>query len=125
MFDTLTTLHDLHKNKKLSTAERIKISTHYPIANKRDNNKHEYILIVKVIMTLKIKIPMHSSHWPASGRNRKKINNTQSNKNVKLPTLTLSYYVIIPFMKTMREKTIAVHVLNETIKQRSSKNINY
>lgn len=59
---------------------------------------------------------MHSSHWP-SARNRKKINNTQSNKNVKLP-LTLSYYVIIPFMKTMREKTItSEHVLNDAIKR--------
>lgn len=38
-----------------------------------------------------------------------------SNKNVKLP-LTLSYYVIIPFMKAMREKTIASeHVLNDAI----------
>lgn len=47
----------------------------------------------------------------------KKINNTQSNKKVKLP-LTLSYYVIIPFMKTMREKTIASeHVLNDAIKR--------
>lgn len=77
-------------------------------------------------MTLKIKaqcIRPIDRRAPVLG---KKINNTPPNKNVKLPTLTLSYYVIIPFMKTIREKTIASkHVLSGAIKLRPSKNINY
>lgn len=68
-------------------------------------------------MTLKIKTRCTRSIDRRALVTEKKINNTQSNKNVKLP-LTLSYYVIISFMKTMREKTIASeHVLNDAIKR--------
>lgn len=76
----------------------------------------------KVIMTMKI---INRCSVPLTRAQRKKIGNTMSNKNVKLPTLTLTYYVIIPFMKTMREKTIgSEHVFNGAIKRRS-KYINY
>lgn len=77
-------------------------------------------------MTLRIKVRCIRPIDGGRSWHRKKINNTPPNKNVKLPTLTLSYYVIIPFMKTIREKTIASeHVLNEAIKLRPAKNINY